>query len=210
MWMKGIIWLFVFSLLSLIISEETFDAFVDYDGWIYSFLFSGDCDFSWVLTCLLLIPAEIELRLTQIRRFHDLGQSGWLSLVFFVASNIPIIGFYFLVAEIIFSLLWAGTSGANKYGEIKEKCFVVKRKNNSNDVKPVEPTEQQSTDNQVEKDIVNEDSTPDLEKSTISEEKINDATAIENKLKKLKEMKEKGIITEEEFIESRNDIIGKI
>lgn len=172
MWMKGIIWLFIFGLLSLIVSEETFDAFVDYDGWIYSFLFSGNCDFSWVLTCLLLIPVEIELRLTQIRRFHDLGQSGWLSLVFFMVSNIPIIGFYFLVAEIIFSFLWAGTSGANKYGENKGKCFVVKRKNNSNDVKPVEPAKQQSTDNQVEKDIVNEDSTPDLEKSASSDLKL--------------------------------------
>ena len=63
---------------------------------------------------------------------------------------------------------------------------------------------------EVEKNTVNGETMLAHEQPAISEEKINDATAIENKLKKLKEMKEKGIITEEEFIESRNDIIGKI
>ncbi len=50
-----------------------------------------------------------------VRRWHDLGQTGWLWLVFTILSNIPVIGW---VADLV-NLVWfclPGNQGANKYG----------------------------------------------------------------------------------------------
>lgn len=50
-----------------------------------------------------------------IRRFHDLGQSGWLVLLFMVLGSLPIVG---IIADII-NFVWfmlRGTVGPNKYG----------------------------------------------------------------------------------------------
>ena len=48
----------------------------------------------------------------QVRRFHDLGQTGWLVLVFIIANTIIIVTFF--VQLIWFAM--AGTNGSNKYG----------------------------------------------------------------------------------------------
>ena len=51
----------------------------------------------------------------QIRRFHDLGQTGWLVLAFIVLGALPGIGLIFDLAHIIW-FIFPGTSGPNKYG----------------------------------------------------------------------------------------------
>ena len=51
----------------------------------------------------------------QIRRFHDLGQTGWLVLAFMVLGALPGIGLIFDLAHIIW-FIFPGTSGPNKYG----------------------------------------------------------------------------------------------
>jgi uncharacterized membrane protein YhaH (DUF805 family) len=50
-----------------------------------------------------------------IRRFHDLGQTGWLVLGFFLAGMIPVVG----TVSGLANLLWftqPGTRGPNEYG----------------------------------------------------------------------------------------------
>ena len=51
----------------------------------------------------------------QIRRFHDLGQTGWLVLAFMVLGALPGVGLIFDLAHIIW-FIFPGTSGPNKYG----------------------------------------------------------------------------------------------
>ncbi|MDR3526747.1 MAG: DUF805 domain-containing protein [Rhizomicrobium sp.] len=50
-----------------------------------------------------------------VRRFHDLGQTGWLVLVFAIVGAIPFVG----VVTSLGNLIWfcmRGTVGANNYG----------------------------------------------------------------------------------------------
>lgn len=52
----------------------------------------------------------------RIRRFHDLGQSGWMVLLFIVLGALPVVGF---VADLV-NFVWfmiKGTDGPNKYGQ---------------------------------------------------------------------------------------------
>lgn len=58
-----------------------------------------------------LLP-DIMLR---IRRFHDLGQTGWLVLVFMVAGAFPVVGILADIANFIW-FIFRGTAGPNKYG----------------------------------------------------------------------------------------------
>jgi uncharacterized membrane protein YhaH (DUF805 family) len=50
-----------------------------------------------------------------IRRWHDLGQSGWFFLLFAVLGAIPVIGVVADIANLIWFFL-PGTMGENKYG----------------------------------------------------------------------------------------------
>lgn len=50
-----------------------------------------------------------------VRRFHDLGQTGWLVLVFAVLGLIPIIGFLSTLGQYIWFAM-PGTIGPNAYG----------------------------------------------------------------------------------------------
>lgn len=50
-----------------------------------------------------------------IRRFHDLDVSGWLVLVFFVASNIPPIAIFATIANFVWFAV-PGTTGPNRFG----------------------------------------------------------------------------------------------
>lgn len=52
----------------------------------------------------------------QIRRFHDLDQTGWLVLVFFIAGAIAPISVVASLANIIW-FIFPGTRGSNKFGE---------------------------------------------------------------------------------------------
>ena len=50
-----------------------------------------------------------------VRRFHDLGQTGWLVLVFAILGAIPLIGLLASLAQIIWFAM-PGNTGPNKYG----------------------------------------------------------------------------------------------
>ena len=51
----------------------------------------------------------------QIRRFHDLGQTGWLVLAFIILGALPGIGLFFDIANLIWFAV-PGTNGPNQYG----------------------------------------------------------------------------------------------
>lgn len=51
-----------------------------------------------------------------IRRFHDLGHSGWFVFAFIMAGALPIFGTLANIANLIWFSL-PGTSGPNKYGQ---------------------------------------------------------------------------------------------
>jgi len=51
----------------------------------------------------------------QVRRFHDLGQTGWLVLVFMLLGWLPLIGTFTAIANIIWFIM-PGTHGPNQYG----------------------------------------------------------------------------------------------
>ena len=52
----------------------------------------------------------------RIRRFHDLGQTGWLVLVFIFLGVMPVIGTIADIANFIWFMV-RGTNGSNKYGQ---------------------------------------------------------------------------------------------
>jgi uncharacterized membrane protein YhaH (DUF805 family) len=51
----------------------------------------------------------------QVRRFHDLGVTGWFVLIFAVLSLIPILGYLTSIGELIWFCM-PGTDGENNYG----------------------------------------------------------------------------------------------
>jgi uncharacterized membrane protein YhaH (DUF805 family) len=51
----------------------------------------------------------------QVRRWHDLDQSGWFVLLFGVLGAIPILGILVSLANVIWFFM-PGTMGSNKYG----------------------------------------------------------------------------------------------
>ncbi|MEO0607606.1 MAG: DUF805 domain-containing protein [Pseudomonadota bacterium] len=65
-----------------------------------------------ILIGLAVIVPGIAL---SVRRFHDLGQTGWLVLVFTLAGMIPIIGLLASLGQLIWFAM-PGTTGPNKYG----------------------------------------------------------------------------------------------
>lgn len=70
----------------------------------------------FVFVCVLFFIAHIIPSLAlSVRRFHDLGQTGWLVLVFILLSAIPIIGSLGSLAQIIW-FCFRGTVGPNQYG----------------------------------------------------------------------------------------------
>lgn len=50
-----------------------------------------------------------------VRRFHDLDQTGWLVLVFFILGLIPLLGLFVTLGQIIW-FIFPGTKGPNRYG----------------------------------------------------------------------------------------------
>ncbi len=50
-----------------------------------------------------------------VRRFHDLGQTGWLVLVFLIGGAIPLVGNLVSIGQLIWFAL-PGNQGSNKYG----------------------------------------------------------------------------------------------
>lgn len=53
----------------------------------------------------------------QIRRFHDMGHSGWLVALFACLNIIPPIGALGGIVQFFWTQFGSGTAGANKYGQ---------------------------------------------------------------------------------------------
>ncbi|MCI4644509.1 MAG: DUF805 domain-containing protein [Hyphomonadaceae bacterium] len=67
------------------------------------------------LVGLFVLACIIPLIALQVRRFHDLNQTGWLVLAFYVAGFIPIVSLVSGIAQIVW-FCFPGTQGPNKYG----------------------------------------------------------------------------------------------
>lgn len=67
---------------------------------------------SLLVYLLCFLPAEIALT---VRRWHDIGNSGWTIVVVAVLGLIPLVGF---IAPIIHfaAMCWPGDKGSNQYG----------------------------------------------------------------------------------------------
>ena len=64
------------------------------------------------LYALLFLPAEIALT---VRRWHDIGNSGWTIVVLLFFGLIPVIGF--IAALVHFAAMcWPGDKAGNQYG----------------------------------------------------------------------------------------------
>ena len=61
---------------------------------------------------LCFLPAEIALT---VRRWHDIGNSGWTIIVVMLFGLIPVIGFLAGIIHFV-AMCWPGDKGANKYG----------------------------------------------------------------------------------------------
>jgi uncharacterized membrane protein YhaH (DUF805 family) len=65
-----------------------------------------------LLYILFFLPAEIALT---VRRWHDIGNSGWTIVVVLLFSLIPVIGFVAALVHFA-AMCWPGDKGANRYG----------------------------------------------------------------------------------------------
>lgn len=61
---------------------------------------------------LCFLPAEIALT---VRRWHDIGNSGWTILVIVVLGLIPIIRYLAGIINFV-AMCWPGDKGSNQYG----------------------------------------------------------------------------------------------
>jgi len=113
----------IYSVLAIVIYMA--DGGAEFYSQIGGFLEGENIDFdvdlgpSGIFALILgLIFALVNLLpdiMLSIRRFHDLGQTGWLVLIFMILSNLPGIGFMVDLANMIW-FGFRGTSGPNQYG----------------------------------------------------------------------------------------------
>lgn len=64
---------------------------------------------------IYLLAIIIPTLALEVRRFHDLNQTGWLVLVFRVLSFVPVVSLFSGIGQIIW-FCFPGTQGPNKYG----------------------------------------------------------------------------------------------
>jgi len=55
-----------------------------------------------------------------VRRFHDIGKSGWLNLLFFILLFVPLVNLVAIIISLIF-LVRKSDEGPNKYGPMPQK-----------------------------------------------------------------------------------------
>jgi uncharacterized membrane protein YhaH (DUF805 family) len=61
---------------------------------------------------LIFVPAGLALK---VRRWHDIGNSGWTIVVIVLLSCIPLIGFLAWIVDLV-AMCWPGDTGRNQYG----------------------------------------------------------------------------------------------
>ncbi len=75
----------------------------------------GSGNFALILIFFFALGNFLPQIMLEIRRFHDLDQSGWLVLGFRIIGVIPVIGNLAGIANIIW-FIFPGTVGSNQYG----------------------------------------------------------------------------------------------
>jgi uncharacterized membrane protein YhaH (DUF805 family) len=69
----------------------------------------------FILLALYFLTHFVGLITLAVRRFHDIGQTGWFVLIFAAVGIIPLIGLFAYVIQFAM-LAMPGTEGPNKYG----------------------------------------------------------------------------------------------
>jgi uncharacterized membrane protein YhaH (DUF805 family) len=131
-----------------------------------------------VFLSLITIVCSIFAIIQVVKRLHDINMSGWYWLLFFIPLINLIFGLYLLFKD--------GTYGANKYGEDPKKD--VKTSSYKTDIASLVDN---NTPKQKQPSTENKDKNYGL-----------------NDLEKLADLRDKGIITEEEFSAKKKDILG--
>ena len=98
----------VFGFLAAIATELTGGS-VENEDW------GAASSFIFVPFVIFFLGGIIPMIALTVRRFHDLGQTGWLVLVFNILGLIPLIGALIGLCQIIW-FCFPGTKGANAYG----------------------------------------------------------------------------------------------
>ena len=70
----------------------------------------------FILVGLYWLAMIVPTLAVTVRRFHDLGVSGWFILLFFVLGLIPYVGWLASIGQLIW-FCQRGTDGENKYGQ---------------------------------------------------------------------------------------------
>lgn len=78
-------------------------------------LFSGTYAIAGVILGLFWIATIIPVTAVVVRRFHDVGLSGWWYLGGLIAGAIPLVGLLATIAVFVVTVL-KGTAGDNKFG----------------------------------------------------------------------------------------------
>jgi len=130
-----------------------------------------------VFLSLITIACSIFAIIQVVKRLHDINMSGWYWLLFFIPLINLIFGLYLLFK--------IGTNGANKYGEDPKKD--VKTPSFKTEISPLVDN---NTSKQKQPSTENKDKNYGL-----------------NDLEKLADLRDKGIITEEEFSAKKKDIL---
>jgi hypothetical protein len=124
----------------------------------------------------------------QVKRWHDRDKSGWWILI----NLVPIIG---SIWALIDNGFLRGTEGMNRFGE-----------------DPLERSTSNKEEITTSEEVSSGETTSDKEEITSNEEAIsdNDKDSPEDKLAKLSELKEKGLIDEADYNSKKEEILKTI
>ena len=141
----------------------------------------------------------------QVKRWHDRDKSGWWILINFI----PIIGIWALIENGFLP----GTEGKNRFGEDPlERSTSNKEEITTSEEASSDKTSGDKEETSTSGEASSEKTSGDKEEVTSSEEAIsdNDKDSPEDKLTKLSELKEKGLIDEEDYNSKKEEILKTI
>ena len=125
-----------------------------------------------------------------VRRLHDVNLSGWWLLLFRIGACIPYVGWFAAIAEFIIVGCLDGTAGENKYGSDPKGRKAIVPRSHVQEFSSMQPASQQTVSQQIV--ITHENS------------KVED---VDTKIKKLAELKNLGLLTEEEYKAKKGQIL---
>ncbi len=136
-----------------------------------------------------------------IRRLHDLDKSGFWYLIVFILGLIPIIGFIFSIGIFIY-LAFKGTEGNNRFDDPQNATFSF---DNAVNLLKEDFNNIFSKSNDTPQPATTASSPATASPSPTAAGPSEDSL---ERLQKLHELKEKGILTEEEFQSQKKNILG--